>query len=180
MLYPFEEKSPQVHKDAWIAPTAAVIGAVEVGPGSSIWFHCVARGDVNYIKIGSFTNIQDGTIMHGADEYSVEIGDYVTVGHGARLHGCTIEDMCLIGIGAIILNGAVVRKNTIIAAGSLVPEGKVLESGWLYKGIPAKPFRELTGEEQEKNRYWAEKYMRFALKYQQGDKNPPLQGGLPA
>lgn len=167
MLIPYEQYFPEIHSAAWIAEQSLCLGRVFLGEHSSIWYNCVARADINFIKIGSHSNIQDGTILHVGDEFPVQIGDYVTVGHGARLHGCTIEDRVLIGIGAIILNGAVVGSDSVIGAGCLVPEGQKLEGRKLYLGVPAKPVRALTPEEIEKNVYWAEKYVKVARKYKE-------------
>ena len=165
MQISFEEYTPEISPDAWIAEQAVCIGRVSLGAYSSVWYNCVARGDINYIKIGTCSNVQDGTILHVGDDFPVTIGDHVTVGHGARLHGCTIEDRVLIGIGAIVLNGAVVGADSIIGAGCLVPEGHTLEGRKLYLGAPARAVRDLTPEEIQKNIYWAEKYMKVAQKY---------------
>ncbi len=165
MIVPFGAEKPVIDPTAWIADQAVCIGQVNIGAHSSVWFGSVLRGDINHIRIGVFTNIQDGTMVHVADSYPVEIGNYVTVGHGACIHGCTIMDNTLIGMCATILDGALVEENCIIAAAALVTEKMIAKSGMLYMGVPAKPVRRLTGEEIERNRQSAEKYMRVAEQY---------------
>ena len=135
---------PSIADSAFIADNSTIIGEVEIGPESSIWFNAVIRGDAGAIKIGSRTNIQDGVIIHATtDRCGVNIGDDVVVGHRAILHACTIEDEVLIGMGAIVLDESIVPKHTIIAAGALVPEGKALESRYLYAGVPVKKIKPL-------------------------------------
>ena len=165
MLIPYANFYPEVHSTAWIANEALCIGRIYIDEYSSIWFNTILRGDVNYIKIGSYTNIQDGCVVHVADEAPVIIGKYVTIGHGAKIHGCNIHNNALIGIGATILNGATIGENAIIGAAALVPEGRYLEGGKLYLGIPAKPIRDLTSLEMEKNAFWAKKYNKLAQTY---------------
>lgn len=145
----YRNHSPKIAKNVFVAPTASVIGDVEISEGSSIWFGVVLRGDVNPIRIGRGTNIQDLSVIHlnsndSPQPSSVTIGDNVTVGHRVVLHGCTIQDECLIGIGAILLDHVVVEKNSVVGAGSLVTAGTVIPSGWLAFGRPAKPVRKLT------------------------------------
>jgi len=171
----FEKKHPLVHASAYIDEQALVSGRVEVGADSSIWPMSVVRGDVNYIRIGERTNIQDGSVLHVThdSEYSpggkpLIIGDEVTVGHKALLHACTIEDRCLIGMGAIVLDGAVVRAGTMIAAGALVSPNKELEGGYLYLGAPARRARELTEKEKKYLEYSAAHYVRLKNRYQVG------------
>jgi len=143
--------SPQVHETAFVAPTAALIGNTIVGPHSSIWFHTVLRGDINTIRIGTCTNIQDNATLHVADEWPCIVGNFVTAGHGVILHGCCIEDEVVIGSRAVVLNGAVVRAGTVIGAGSVVTEETELLPDSLVLGIPAKVKRKLTPEERAKN-----------------------------
>lgn len=156
---------PRIHAAAYIDPAAAVIGDVEIGADSSIWPMCSVRGDVNRIRIGARTNIQDGCVLHGTHRshldsgYAITIGDGVTVGHKVILHGCTVEDACLIGMGSVILDGAVIRANVLLAAGSLVTEGKELEDGYLWLGWPAKKVRALTAEEISWFEYSANHYV---------------------
>ena len=149
--------APVVDASAYIDDAALVIGNVTIGAESSIWPMTVVRGDVNWISIGHHTNIQDGSVLHVTHEnclqdmpgYPLNIGNYVTVGHKALLHACTIEDYCLVGMGAIIMDNAVVREKVIVGAGSVVGPGKILESGYLYVGNPARKARKLSTEELE-------------------------------
>ncbi|UJF17567.1 gamma carbonic anhydrase family protein [Vibrio sp. SS-MA-C1-2] len=150
----FLDYTPTIADSAYIDSAATIIGEVNIGEQCSIWPSVVIRGDVNSVSIGHQTNIQDGSIIHvtraekrGNDSEATIIGDYVTVGHSVNLHGCTIKDHVLIGIGTTILDGAVVNRNVVIGAGSLVPPRKILESGFLYFGNPVKKARELTAEE---------------------------------
>jgi carbonic anhydrase/acetyltransferase-like protein (isoleucine patch superfamily) len=150
----FQNKPPKLSADVYVHKTATIIGEVSIGENSSIWPGAVIRGDINFIRIGKNTNIQDLSLLHvnhkssGDPEGSpIIIGDNVTIGHMVILHGCTIEDECLIGMGSIVMDKVVVQKHVLLAAGSLVPEGKVLESGHLYIGRPAKKIRALTQDE---------------------------------
>tara|TARA_B100000579_G_C22796152_1_gene837241 strand:- start:635 stop:1165 length:531 start_codon:yes stop_codon:yes gene_type:complete len=150
----FKNFSPDIHKNAYIDDSAIVIGNVTIDEDSSVWPKTVIRGDVQQVRIGARTNIQDGSILHvtSDNEFTpggvpLEIGNDVTIGHGAILHACEIEDLCLIGTGTIILDGATIRTNSMLAAGSLVGPNKIIESGILYKGSPAKPIRDLTDQE---------------------------------
>ena len=146
-LYAFEGKWPAVDPTAWIAPTAAVIGDVTLGPGSNIWFHCVLRGDTNFIRIGARTNIQDGTIIHvNAGRQATRIGNEVTVGHAAIIHACTLADRAFVGMGAIVLDDAVIEAGGVLAAGSVLPPGKRIGALELWMGNPAKLVRVLTAE----------------------------------
>lgn len=150
----FQNHTPQLGKGVYVHQTATIIGEVSIGDDSSVWPSVVIRGDINFIRIGCRSNIQDLSILH-VNHKSVEdplgspliIGDNVTIGHSVILHGCTIEDECLIGMGSIVMNKVIVQKRVLLGAGSLVPEGKVLESGYLYVGRPAKRVRALTENE---------------------------------
>lgn len=157
MIKNFQDKTPQIHDTAFIAENAVIIGDVEIGAEASIWYNCVLRGDVNFIRIGERTNIQDGTIIHVSrkTDYATVIEHEVTVGHTATIHGCYIETGSLIGIGAIILDGARIGRNSLIAAGSLVtPETKIPERSFVL-GAPARVKRELTDEEVlDLERFW--------------------------
>lgn len=133
----------KIHQDTFVAPTAAVVGDVTIGAGSSVWYHAVLRGDMAPITIGENSNIQDGCLLHVAEGFPLLIGNYVTAGHGAILHGCTVEDGVLIGMGAIVLDGAVIGEGSIIGAGALVPEGKVIPPRSLVVGLPGKIIRQL-------------------------------------
>lgn len=159
-IYTYKQISPKLDASVFVSPSADLIGDVELGPDSSLWFDVVVRGDVNYIRIGKGTNIQDGSVVHVTRVTNPTIiGDYVTVGHNVNLHGCTINDLCLIGMGAIVLDGAVVEKNAFVAAGCLVAPGKVVPSGTLYAGSPGKVVRELREEEMAFFRKSAQNYI---------------------
>jgi len=145
MIRPFRSILPRVHATAYVDESAQVIGDVEIGRESSVWMNVVIRGDVNSIRIGDRTNIQDGTIIHVMrGTHPTQIGNEVTVGHAAVLHGCTIHDRCLIGMGALVLNGAEIGEDSIVAAGTLVPERKKFPPRSLLMGRPAVLKRELT------------------------------------
>ncbi len=147
-LYPFEGKQPVVDPEAWVAPTAAVIGDVTIGPRSNIWYHCVLRGDTNFIRIGAGSNIQDGTIIHvNAGKQATSIGDDVTVGHAAIIHACTLMNRAFVGMGATVLDDAVIEEGGVLAAGSVLPPGKRIAALELWMGNPAKPVRLLTLEQ---------------------------------
>jgi len=148
IVKPFKGISPKIDPTAFIAEGAVVIGDVEVGAGASIWYGCVVRGDVNHIRIGANTNIQDGTVIHVSRvDHPTIIADRVTVGHGAMIHGCTIETGSLIGIGAIILDGAVIGSESLIAAGSLITPGTVIPPRSMVMGSPGKVKRTLSDDE---------------------------------
>jgi len=149
--------------------TAQVIGDVEVGPDSSLWMNVVVRGDVNTIRIGARTNVQDGTVVHVMhDTHPTHIGDDVTIGHGAVVHGCTIQDRVLIGMGAILLNGVVVGEDSIVAAGTLVPEATVLPPRSLVMGAPARVRRPLTDAEVAFVSQSAMNYVKYKKDYEDG------------
>ncbi|GIW47128.1 MAG: gamma carbonic anhydrase family protein [Deltaproteobacteria bacterium] len=158
--------SPRIDATAFVADSAEVIGDVTVGKESSIWFQSVVRGDVNYIQIGSRTNIQDCCVLHvRKDTYPLVIGDEVTVGHRVVLHGCTVRSRVLIGIGAIVLDGAVVEENSIVGAGTLVPPGFRVPSGTVVMGIPAKVKRDLRADEIQLIEQSAKNYVEYLKKY---------------
>lgn len=136
-----------VDKSVFIADGARIVGDVEVGEGSSVWFNAVIRADSNEVRIGVGTNVQDNAVIHTSKSYGVCIGNNVTIGHGAIVHGCTIKDNVMIGMGAIVLDGAVIEENSIIGAGALVAQGKVVPVGSLAFGNPAKIVRQLSQEE---------------------------------
>lgn len=162
MKYNFKEFTPQIHTEASIFPGVKVIGRVEIGRGSSIWYNSVVRGDVNFIKIGSGTNIQDLSVLHVTGKNPLIIGNDVTVGHAVKLHGCTIEDKCLIGIGSVVLDGARVESNSIVAAGAVVTPGFTVPSGKLAAGVPAKVVRDLSQHEIEEITLSAQRYTEYA------------------
>ncbi|MEM9159412.1 MAG: gamma carbonic anhydrase family protein [Verrucomicrobiota bacterium] len=161
-LNTFLSKDPQIPDSAYVAKEATIIGDVRLGEQASLWPACVARGDINYIQIGDRTNIQDGTIIHLADDYPVIIGNDVTIGHGAIIHACTIENECLIGMGATILDGAVIGSQSIIGAGTLVTGGTVIPPGSLVLGSPAKVAKPLTEEKRSQIKRWAAKYLKVS------------------
>ncbi|HME11046.1 MAG TPA: gamma carbonic anhydrase family protein [Bryobacteraceae bacterium] len=166
MIRPFRGVLPQIAASAYIDPSAQVIGDVAVGERSSVWPNVSIRGDVNSIRIGDETSIQDNTVLHcDPVTFPLVIGNRVTVGHGAVVHGCTIEDESLIGIGAVILNGAKIGRGSVIAAGSVVPEGMQIPPGSMVMGIPAKVKRELTTEERERFHHNASRYVEMAKIY---------------
>jgi carbonic anhydrase/acetyltransferase-like protein (isoleucine patch superfamily) len=167
MLRPFRSIYPTVHQSAYVDQSAQVIGDVHIGAESSVWMNVVVRGDVHSIRIGARTNIQDGTIVHVMREtHPTVIGDDVTIGHGAVVHGCTIEDRCLIGMGAVVLNGCRVGTGSIVAAGSVLPEGMVVPPGSMVMGVPAKVRRPLTTEEDTSIKWYADNYVRYRLDFQ--------------
>ena len=167
MLRPFRSVLPTVHESAFVDQSAQVIGDVHIGGESSVWMNVVIRGDVHYIRIGARTNIQDGTIVHVMrNTHPTVIGDDVTIGHGAVVHGCTIEDRCLIGMGAILLNGCRIGTGSIVAAGSMVLEGMVVPPGSMVMGSPAKVRRALTPEEDASIKWYADNYVRYRLDFQ--------------
>lgn len=169
---PFEQHEPRIAASAYVDPDALVLGEVTVGEKASLWPMSVARGDVNSIEIGEGTNIQDGTVIHVTHDgpYSpggipTVIGSHVTVGHLCLIHACTIGDHCLIGMGSVIMDGAVLEDDVLLAAGSLVPPGKRLAAGKLYRGRPARAVRELTGEEMDMLRYSGRHYVELAARH---------------
>lgn len=155
----FLRQTPQVGREVYIAKGAIVTGAVKLGDHSSIWFNAVLRGDIERIEVGHHTNIQDNAVIHVADDLPCLIGDYVTVGHSANVHACTVGPRTLIGMGAIVLDGAVVEEECIIGAHALVPPGKRIPAGSMVVGIPGKVSRALSPEERTGLRVWADKYV---------------------
>ncbi|MFN2547504.1 MAG: gamma carbonic anhydrase family protein [Myxococcales bacterium] len=166
MIKPFGPHQPQLGANAWVADSATVIGDVTLGPRASIWYGAVIRGDVEKIRIGADTNIQDNSVIHvDSSGYATIVGDRVTVGHRVVLHGCTIKDGALIGIGAIVMNGAEVGEGALVAAGALVPPGAKIPPGVLAVGSPAKVKRPLTEEEKEDLRESARHYVELAAEH---------------
>jgi carbonic anhydrase/acetyltransferase-like protein (isoleucine patch superfamily) len=173
MIRSFQGVMPSIGTGAYVDESAQVIGQVTLGEDSSVWPLTVIRGDVNKITIGARTNIQDNSCLHVTHDgpytpggVPLLIGDDVTVGHGVILHACTIGDRCLIGMGAIVMDKVVLEPECFIAAGTVVPPGKTLKGGWLYRGSPAQAVRELTDKERANLKYSAEHYVRVKNKYQ--------------
>ncbi len=166
MLRPFRGVVPTIAASAWVDQSAQVIGDVTIGDESSVWMNAVIRGDVHRIRVGRRTNLQDGTVVHVmGGQFATEIGDDVTVGHAAILHGCTIHDRVLIGMGAIVLNGAQVESDCLVAAGALVVEGATVPRGSLVMGSPAKVTRPLTDAEIAFIKESAARYVLYRLDY---------------
>jgi len=168
----YKDILPKIAASAYVDVQAAVIGDVEIGADSSVWPMCSVRGDVNIVRIGSRTNVQDGTVIHVTHPHEsttgghpVLIGDDVTIGHQCIIHGCTIKSRCLIGMGSALLDGAVLREGVFLGAGSLVTEGKELEGGYLWLGRPAKRMRELTEHERAWFEYSARHYVKLKDDY---------------
>lgn len=164
--------------DVFVAPTAVVIGDVQMDEGASLWYGGVLRGDINSIKIGKFSNLQDGVVGHLADDHPLVVGQYVTVGHGAVIHACEIGDECLIGMNSTILDGAKIGTQSIVAAGSLVPAGMTVPDGSLVAGVPAKIKRVLSEEEKDALKGWALKYIVVAKQHR--EKLGKMRPGPPA
>lgn len=162
-LFPYLDLFPELGKNVFLAPGCKLIGDVKIGDDSSVWYNCVLRGDVHYIKIGYMTNVQDCCMIHVTNQkYPVNIGNKVTIGHSVTLHGCTIQDLCLIGMGSIILDGAVVESKSIVAAGAVVKPGFVVPSGKLVAGVPAKIVRDLTQAELDDFEASANRYKKYS------------------
>lgn len=146
MIKSFEGILPEIDKKAWVAEDAALIGSVKMKEFSSVWFNCTVRGDINRIEIGRYSNVQDNSVLHVSDDYGCILGDYVTIGHGAVLHACTIEDHSLIGMNATVLDGVVIGTGSIVAAGAVVTKGTVIPPNSLVAGVPAKILKTMTGD----------------------------------
>ena len=167
-LYPFNKLLPQVHNSAFIAQTAAVIGDTHIGEESGIWYGCVIRGDVNEIRIGKRTNIQDLTMIHCAEMgQGTYLGDGITVGHSAVLHACTIEDNAFIGIQACVMDDVLIEKGAMVAAGALVTPGKTVKTGEVWAGQPAKKLRDINQKDLDFFDINRDRYVRLANQYRQ-------------
>ena len=165
-ILPYKGIYPKIHETVFIVESAIIIGDTEIGEYSTVWFNAVIRGDVNYIRIGNRTNIQDLCMLHVTkNTHPLILGNEITVGHSVTLHGCTIKDRCLIGMGATILDGAVVGEDCIIGAGALITEGAVIPPGTLAIGFPAKPRRDLTDAEKARIKQSAQNYIDYARTY---------------
>ena len=148
LILPYRNVLPTIADDVFVAPTATVIGDVEIGKDTNLWFGVIIRGDVNEIRIGERTNLQDGTIVHvDADTFGTYIGSDVTIGHAAIVHACTLEDFCFIGMQAIVMDGAHVESNALVAAGAVVTPGTRVKGGQVWAGVPARPIRDINDDE---------------------------------
>ena len=166
MIRSYKGMAPKVPETCYVDTSAQIIGDVELGEHASVWMNAVLRGDVYAIRVGHYSNIQDCSVLHGMKEkHGVFIGDYVTVGHSVTLHGCTVEDRCLIGMGAVILNGARLGAGSIIAAGTLIPEAAVVEPNSLWMGLPGKFRRHLEETDQEMILLHAQNYLGYKESY---------------
>ena len=176
MILPYQNKYPKIHESVLVAEGAHIIGDVEIGKDSSIWFNTVVRGDVNYIRIGERTNIQDLTMVHVTyKKFPAFIGNDISIGHSAVIHGCRIEDFSLIGIGAKILDDAHVKSFSLVAAGSVVKEKFVVPEGVLVAGVPAKIVRDLKPEEIERIKQNAKNYLFYCQQYKEFNKGEGFQ-----
>jgi carbonic anhydrase/acetyltransferase-like protein (isoleucine patch superfamily) len=168
MLRPYKGVHPRVHGTAFVDQSAQVIGDVEIGEASSVWMNVVMRGDVHWIRVGSRSNIQDGTVVHVMNRtHPTTIGDEVTIGHGAIVHGSTVRDRVLVGMGAILLNGVEIGEDSIVAAGTLLPEGTRVPPRSLVMGSPGKVRRELSDADVASIRDYAKRYVEYRLDYMQ-------------
>lgn len=167
MIMSYKDKNPKISKTVFVAESADIIGDVEIGDSSSIWFNATLRGDQNKIKIGNRTSIQDNVVIHVDSTNEVQIGDNVTIGHGAVLHGCRIENNVIIGMNSTVLNGAEIGKNSIVGANALVPEGKKFPERSLIIGVPGKVKRQLEEVEIEAILRNAEEYVELTKEYKE-------------
>jgi carbonic anhydrase/acetyltransferase-like protein (isoleucine patch superfamily) len=165
MIFPVNGVSPEIHPTAFVHPTAEISGKVRIGPNASIWGACVLRGDIDWIDIGEASNVQDGSVFHTTKGIPVKLGKGVTVGHKAVIHGATVKDYSLIGMGAILLDHAVIEENCLIGAGAVVKEGGVISKGQLALGTPAREKRPLTADEIKMIVDRASDYIRYAADY---------------
>ncbi len=171
LLLPWRGMAPKIDATAWIAPNATIIGDVEIGPGSSVWFGTVVRGDVNLIRIGALTNIQDGSVVHVTTrKFGTIIGSSVLIGHMAMIHGCTIEDGAFIGMKACVMDGVVVESGAMVAAGALVTPGKRVKSGEVWAGSPAKFLRAMSDEERTHLIEAPKRYAALAAEYKASER----------
>lgn len=176
LILPYGDARPDLGEDVWLAPGVVLVGEVVIHARATVLFNSVLRGDINRVELGEGSNIQDLCMLHVADEWPCIVGREVTVGHMALLHGCVVEDCCLIGMGARVLNGAVIGRGSIVAAGALVPEGMRVPPGSLVAGLPAQVKRALRPEEADPGRRWAAKYIKVARALRTGGAYRPNLG----
>ncbi len=169
MIRAWKDVSPHIGARAFVDVSAQVIGDVTLGEDASVWMNSVVRGDVNWIRIGARSNVQDNSVLHVTSRHPTALAEDVTIGHSVNLHGCTIERLCLIGIGAIVLNGVVVGEESIVAAGTLVPEGMQVPPRSLVMGTPARVRREVTDEERAELRRYALNYLAYKEEYRRAE-----------
>jgi carbonic anhydrase/acetyltransferase-like protein (isoleucine patch superfamily) len=169
-VYSLDGVAPRIAADAWIAPTAAVIGNVEIGARASVWFHCVLRADVNLIRVGARTNVQDGTIVHTdpGEQFATLIGEDVTIGHAAIIHACALHDRAFVGMGATVLSGAVIEEGGVLGAGALLTPGKRIGRNELWTGAPARLKRVLSPEDRAEFDHAAMHYAANAARFRAG------------
>lgn len=176
IVLPVKGKMPQMGEGVWLAPNATVVGDVTLGNDCTVWFNAVVRGDVHFIKVGDRTNIQDGAVIHGTyEKASTTIGNDVSIGHNALVHGCTVGNHVLIGMGAIVMDNAVLEDYCVIAAGAVVLENTVCESGFLYAGIPAKKIKPLDERLRNVVEITPPRYMEYASWFQEVDSKNELK-----
>jgi carbonic anhydrase/acetyltransferase-like protein (isoleucine patch superfamily) len=165
MIHTYGDRKPSIAPTAFIAEGVQIIGGVEIGDNASVLFNSVLRGDINDVRLGACSNIQDNSTLHVADEWPCIVGEYVTVGHGVNLHGCVIEDEVVVGMGAVVMNGVVVGYRSVVGAGAVIPPNTKIPPRSLVVGVPAKVTKELSESDAAGNKYWAEKYVRVTRKY---------------
>ena len=166
MIRSYKGKAPVIPESCYVDGSAQIIGDVVLGEHASVWMNAVLRGDVHSIRVGAYSNVQDCSVLHGMKgQYDVSLGEYVTVGHSVTLHGCRIEDRCLIGMGSIILNGARIGAGSIVAAGTLIPEKTIVEPGSLWMGSPGKFRRKLDERDRESIMRYANNYLEYKESY---------------
>ena len=171
MLRNYQGHSPKIPASCYVDASAQILGDVVLGERSSVWMNAVLRGDVNFIRVGSNSNVQDCSVLHGQRNlYQVIVGDWVTIGHNATVHGCVVGDMCVIGMGATVLNNSRIGEGCIIAGGSVVPEHTIIPPRTLWAGVPAKLRREITDKDRDLIREYAQNYLDYVEIYL---KNPP-------
>ncbi len=165
MRIPYDGVSPRLHPSVFVAAGAKIVGDVEIGESSSVWFNAVVRGDIVPVRIGRRTNVQDGSVLHGKEGFPVTVGDEVTFGHGVMAHGCTIGDLCLLGIGCVLLDGAEIGRGSVIGGGAVVPPGTIVPPHSLVVGVPGKVVKDLGPGSAERNRDFSDGYVEYALRY---------------